>query len=64
MKAKKAAKRATKKRGKKPSASELLQLDDTSESEVALDSLGSFFNHLIDTDHQDDTEHSRRLKKR
>ena len=56
MKAKKAAKRATKKRGKKPSASELLQLDDTSESEVALDSLGSFFNHLIDIDyHQDDT---------
>ena len=55
-KAKKAAKRATKQRGKKPSASELLQLDDTSESEVALDSLGSFFNHLIDTDyHQDDT---------
>ena len=34
----------------------MLGLDDSSESEVALDSLGSFFNHLIDTDyHQDDT---------
>ena len=32
---------------------------DSSESEVALDSLGSFFNYLIDTDyHQDDTEAS------
>ena len=34
----------------------MLQLEDSSELEVALDSLGSFFNHLIDTDyHQDDT---------
>ena len=34
----------------------MLNMDDTSESEVALDSLGSFFNHLIDTDYyQDDT---------
>ena len=34
----------------------MLRLEDTSESEVALDSLGSFFNHLIDTDyHQEDT---------
>ena len=34
----------------------MLGLDDSSESEVALDSLGSFFNHLIDIDyHQDDT---------
>ena len=34
----------------------MLHLEDTSESEVALDSLGSFFNHLIDTDyHQEDT---------
>ena len=34
----------------------MLNLDDTFESEVALDSLGSFFNHLIDTDYyQDDT---------
>ena len=50
---KKAARRAApRKKGSKPSASDLLQLDDTSESEVALDSLGSFFNHLIDTDYQ------------
>ena len=56
-KAKKAARKASaKKRGKKPSASHLLELEDSSESEVALDSLGSFFNHLIDMDyHQDDT---------
>ena len=46
----KAAKKTTK-RKKKPSASELLNLDYTSESEVALDSLGSFFNHLIDTNY-------------
>ena len=30
----------------------MLRLEDTSESEVALDSLGSFFNYLIDTDYQ------------
>ena len=30
----------------------MFHLDNTSESEVALDSLGSFFNHLIDTDYQ------------
>ena len=30
----------------------MLWLEVTSESEVALDSLGSFFNHLIDTDYQ------------
>ena len=54
--AKKAAKKTTKKKGKKPDASDLLALDDSSESEVTLDSLGSFFNHLIDTDyHQGDT---------
>ena len=47
-KPKKAAKKTTKKK-KKPTASHLLNLDDTSESEVALDSLGLFFNHLIDT---------------
>ena len=57
---KKAAARATKKTvrksKKKPTASDLLKLDDTSESEVALDSLGLFFNNLIDTDYcQDDT---------
>src|SRR4051812_27561929 len=34
----------------------MLRLEDTSESEVALDSLGSLFNYLIDTDyHQEDT---------
>ena len=49
--------------GKKPSSSELLELDDTSESEVALDSLGSFFNHLIVTDyHQDDTGGSQAIE--
>ena len=32
----------------------MLNLDETSESEVALDSLGSFFNHLIDTDYYQD----------
>ena len=30
----------------------MFHLDDTSQSEVTLDSLGSFFNHLIDTDYQ------------
>ena len=34
----------------------MFDLDDTSESEVALDCLGSFFNYLIDIDYsQDDT---------
>ena len=34
----------------------MFELDDSSESEVALDFVGSFFNHLIDTDYyQDDT---------
>ena len=52
-----ARKTAAKKKGNKTSASDLLRLEDTSESEVALDSLGSFFNHLIDTDYQqEDTE--------
>ena len=46
----KTAKKTVKKK-KKPSASDLLKLDDTSELEVALDSLGSFFNHHIDTDY-------------
>ena len=33
-----------------------MKLDDTSDSEVALDSLGQFFNNIIDTDHyHDDT---------
>ena len=30
----------------------MFHLEDTSESEVTLDSLGSFFNHLIDTDYE------------
>ena len=54
-KAKKAARRAApRKKGSKPSASELLQLDDSSESEVTLVSSGSysafhlFFNYLTD----------------
>ena len=52
----KAAKKTSKKPRKKSSTSDLLKLDDTSQSEVALDSLGLFFNHLIDTDYcQDDT---------
>lgn len=52
----KAAKKTSKKPRKKSSASDLLKLDDASESEVAVDSLGLFFNHLIDTDYyQDDT---------
>ncbi|XBI18611.1 hypothetical protein VPH35_060347 [Triticum aestivum] len=52
-KVKKAAKKAApRKKGSKPSASDLLHLEDTSESEVALDSLGSFFDHHIDTDYQ------------
>ena len=51
-KEKKAArKEAVKRKGKKTIASDLLRLADSSESEVALDSLGSFFNHLIDTDY-------------
>ena len=52
-KEKKAARNeATKRKGKKATASDLLRLEDTSGSEVALDSLGSFFNHLIDTNYQ------------
>ena len=44
------------KRKKKTTAEDLMKLDDTSDSEVALDSLGQFFNNLIDTDpYQDDT---------
>ena len=46
-KAKKAARKTTKKRGKEPSASNLLQLDDSSESELALDSLVSFLTILL-----------------
>ena len=37
--------------------------DDTSESEVALDSLGQLFNNLINTDHcQDDMGASRAME--
>ena len=32
----------------------MMKLDDTSESEVALDSLGQFFDNLINTDHYQD----------
>ena len=47
-KTKKAARKAAaRKKGNKPSASDLLHLDDTSESEVALDSLGSFLTILL-----------------
>ena len=36
-----------------------MNLDEDDESEVDLDSLGSFFNYLIDTDcYQDDAETS------
>ena len=51
-----AANKTSKRSKKKPSASEMFKLDDVSESEVVLDSLGLFFNNLIDTDHcQEDT---------
>ena len=54
MNAKKSTRR-TKKR-KKTTIEDLMKLDDTSDSEVVLDSLDPFFNNLIDTDpYQDDT---------
>ena len=46
----KAAKKTIRRSRRKPSASELIKLDETSESEVALDSLGLLFNNLIDAD--------------
>ena len=63
-KEKKAArKEVVEKKGKKATASDLLRLADSSESEVALDSLGAFFNYLIDIDyHQDDTGASQAVK--
>ena len=62
-KEKKAArKQAIKKKGKKATASDLLRLADSSELEVALDSLGSFFNHLIDTDYQEEDTGASRNK--
>ena len=43
----------------------MFELNDSSESEVALDSLGSFFNYLIDTDYyQDDTGASQAVDKK
>lgn len=48
MNAKKMTRRLKKK--KKTTAKDLMKLDDTSDSEVVLDSLGQFFNNLIDTD--------------
>ena len=60
---KKAAKRTAKKKGKKTSASEMLEPNDGSELEVALDSLSSFLNHLIDIHyHQDDTGASQAIE--
>ena len=54
MNAKKLTWRSKKK--KKTIVENLMKLDDTSDSEVALDSLGQFFNNLIDIDpYQDDT---------
>ena len=46
-----ATKKTTRKSKKKPTASDLLKLDNASESEVALDSLGLLFNNLIDTNY-------------
>ena len=42
------------KKKKKSTAEDLMKLDDTSESEVAFDSLGQLFNNLIDTVHYED----------
>ena len=57
MNAEKSTRRTKKK--KKTTVEDLMKLDDTSDSEVALDSLGQFFNNLINTDHyQDDTRAS------
>ena len=58
-----AAKKTTRNSKKKPTASDMFKLDDVSESEVALDSLGLLFNNLIDTDYyQDDTEASQAVE--
>ena len=43
----------------------MFELDDNSESEVALESLGSFFNYVIDIDyHQDDTGASQAIEEK
>ena len=62
MRAPRAKSKASKKPAKKRTAESLDPSEDVddSESEVELDSLGSFFMHLIDNDHyQDDAEASR-----
>ena len=62
MRAPRAKSKATKRPAKKKTAesSDPPEDVDDSESEVELDSLGSFFIHLIDNDHyQDDAEASR-----
>ena len=51
--------KALKKNKKKSTAYDMLNLSEVDVSEVVLDSLGSFFNYLIDTNcYQDDTETS------
>ena len=58
-----ATKKMTQKSKMKTTASDMFKLDDVSESEVALDSLGLLFNNLIDTDYyQDDTEASQAVE--
>ena len=48
MNTKKTARKSKKK--KKTTVEDLMKLDDLSDSEVALDSLGRLFNNLIGTD--------------
>ena len=51
--------KAMKKKKKKSTASNTLNMDGDEESEVDLDSLGSFFIHLMDIDYyQDDAKSS------
>ena len=51
--------KAVKKNKKKSATSDIFDLDDDDESEVDLDSLGSFVNYLIDADcYQDNAETS------
>ena len=51
--------KAMKKNKKKSTSSDTFNMDEDEESEADLDSLGSFFIHLIDTDYyQDSTESS------
>ena len=61
MNAKKSTRRTKKK--KKTTVEDLMKLDDLSDSEVGLDSLGQLFNNLIDTDpYQDDTRASQAVE--